>query len=80
MIHKNIKLLVVVAFIAGAVWQFTERNVGNGIFLIVLSLIVLLFYFKNEILIMTLFKLRKQDMDGAQKMLNKRSFSKKLLN
>lgn len=71
MIHKNIKLLVVVAFIAGAVWQFTERNLGNGIFLIVLSLIVLLFYFKNEILIMTLFKLRKQDMDGAQKMLSK---------
>ena len=71
MIHKNIKLLVVVALVGLAIWQFTERHIGNGIFIIILSLIVLLFYFKNEILIMTLFKLRKQDMDGAKKLLDK---------
>jgi len=71
MIHKNIKLLVVAVLVGLAVWQFTERHIGNGIFILILSLIVLLFYFKNEILIMTLFKLRKQDMDGAKKMLDK---------
>ncbi|HLV46441.1 MAG TPA: hypothetical protein VKY32_05305 [Flavobacterium sp.] len=71
MIHKNIKLLVVVALVGLAIWQITERHVGNGIFIIIIALIVLLFYFKNEILIMTLFKLRKQDMDGAKKMLDK---------
>lgn len=71
MIHKNIKLLVVAVLVGLAVWQFTERYIGNGIFILILSLIVLLFYFKNEILIMTLFKLRKQDMDGAKKMLDK---------
>ena len=71
MINKNIKLVVVAILVALAVWQFTERHIGNGIFIFLLSLIVLLFYFKNEILIMALFKLRKQDMDGAKKMLDK---------
>ncbi len=71
MFHKNIKLLIAVLLLATAVWQFTEKNIGNGIFLVVLSLLVILFYFKNEILIMTLFKLRKQDMEGAKKMLDK---------
>ncbi len=71
MFHKNIKLLIAVLLLATAVWQFTEKNIGNGIFLVVLSLLVILFYFKNEILIMTLFKLRKQDMTGAKKMLDK---------
>ncbi len=71
MFHKNIKLLIAVLLLATAAWQFTEKNIGNGIFLVVLSLLVILFYFKNEILIMTLFKLRKQDMEGAKKMLDK---------
>lgn len=71
MFHKNIKLLIAVLLLATAIWQFTEKNIGNGIFLVVLTLLVILFYFKNEILIMTLFKLRKQDMAGAKKMLDK---------
>lgn len=71
MLHKNIKLAISILLLATAVWQFTERNIGNGIFLILIALIVILFYFKNEILIMTLFKLRKQDMEGAKKLLSK---------
>lgn len=71
MFHKNIKLVFSILLFATAIWQFTEKNIGNGIFLILLTLLVVLFYFKNEILILTLFKLRKQDMEGAQKMLNK---------
>ncbi len=71
MINKNIKLVFAVAFFAVAIWQFTEKNIGNGIFLILLVLIIALLYFKNEVLIMTLFKLRKQDMEGAKRMLDK---------
>ncbi len=67
MINKNIKIIVAAALLATAIWQFTENNIGNGIFLILLVLIVVLIYFKNEMLIMTLFKFRKQDMDGAKK-------------
>lgn len=71
MINKNIKIIVAAALLATAIWQFTENNIGNGIFLIILVLLITLIYFKNEMLIMTLFKFRKQDMDGAKKILDK---------
>jgi len=71
MIHKNVKIAVAALLLGTAVWQFTENNIGNGIFLILLALVVVLVYFKNEMLIMTLFKFRKQDMEGAKKILDK---------
>ncbi|KOS06107.1 hypothetical protein AM493_08700 [Flavobacterium akiainvivens] len=71
MFNKNIKLVITALLIGVAVWQFTESNIGNGIFLILLSLIFVLLYFKNEIIILAFFKLRKQDFDGAKKWLDK---------
>ncbi|WKW47584.1 DUF2892 domain-containing protein [Myroides sp. JBRI-B21084] len=71
MINKNIKIIVAAILFATAIWQFTEKNIGNGIFLILLTALVALVYFKNEMLIMTLFKFRKQDMEGAKRILAK---------
>jgi len=71
MINKNIKIIVAAALLATAIWQFSENYIGNGIFLIILMLLVVLVYFKNEMLIVTLFKFRKQDMEGAKKILDK---------
>lgn len=71
MFHKNIKLVLAVLIFATAIWQFTESNIGNGIFLILLTLIPILLYFKNELIIMAFLKLRKQDFDGAKKWLDK---------
>lgn len=71
MFNKNIKLVLAVAIIAFAVYQFTDNNIGNGIFLILLSLIPILLYFKNEYILLAFLKLRKQDMDGAKKWLDK---------
>lgn len=71
MFNKNIKLVLAVAIIAFAVYQFTENNIGNGIFLILLSIIPILLYFKNEYILLAFLKLRKQDMDGAKKWLDK---------
>lgn len=71
MFNKNIKLVLAVAIIAFAVYQFTENNIGNGIFLILLSVIPILLYFKNEYILLAFLKLRKQDMDGAKKWLDK---------
>lgn len=71
MINKNIKLAVFIGLIGVAVWQFSESYIGNGIFLTILALLVLLIYFKNEFLIAVLFKFRKQDFEGASKTLNK---------
>lgn len=71
MFHKNIKLAFVVLLFGTAIWQFTDREIGNGIFLILLSLLVLLFYFKNEFILLAFLKLRKQDFEGAKKWLAK---------
>ncbi len=47
-----------------------EGFIGNGIFLILLSLIPLFLYFRNEFILLAFFKLRKQDFPGAQKWLS----------
>lgn len=71
MFNKNIKLVLFVLVVVTAVWQFTENNIGNGIFLMLFSLIFILLYYKNEFIILAFFKLRKQDFDGAKKWLDK---------
>lgn len=69
MFHRNIKLILAGLIIATGIWQFTENNIGNGIFLILFSLIFILLYFKNEFILLAFLKLRKQDFPGAQKWL-----------
>ncbi|MBF03958.1 MAG: hypothetical protein CMP76_11745 [Flavobacterium sp.] len=71
MFNKNIKLVLAGLIIAFAVYQFTEGNIGNGIFLLLLSTIFIFLYFKNEMILLAFLKLRKQDMDGAKKWLDK---------
>jgi tetratricopeptide (TPR) repeat protein len=71
MFNKNLKLVLTALIVLVAIWQFTESNIGNGIFLILLSLIFVLLYFKNEIILLAFLKLRKQDFDGANKLLDK---------
>jgi len=71
MFNKNIKLILAIAFIGTAVWQFTENEIGNGIMLILLAAMFVLLYFKNEIIILAFLRLRKQDFPGAQKWLAK---------
>ncbi len=71
MFHKNFKLVLAALVIVAAVWQFTERYVGNGIMLILLSLVFIFLYFKNEIILLAFLRLRKQDFPGAKKWLDK---------
>ncbi|TDY11886.1 DUF2892 domain-containing protein [Meridianimaribacter flavus] len=71
MYNKNIKLVIAVLIIGYAVYQFTEGYIGNGIMLILLSLIFVFLYFKNEFILLAFLKLRKQDFDGAKKWLDK---------
>ena len=69
MFHKNIKLIITVLLIVTAIWQFTESNIGNGIFLILLTAFPIFLYFKNEFILLAFLKLRKQDFEGAKKWL-----------
>ncbi|PIA79398.1 hypothetical protein BFR04_00665 [Gaetbulibacter sp. 4G1] len=71
MYNKIIKLIIATSIIAYAVYQFTEGYIGNGIMFILLSLIFVFLYFKNEFILLAFLRLRKQDFDGAKKWLNK---------
>jgi hypothetical protein len=69
MFPKIIKLLLAGLIIVTGIWQITESNIGNGIFLILLSAIPIFLYYKNEFILLAFLKLRKQDFAGAQKWL-----------
>jgi len=71
MFNKNIKLIIAIAIVALAVYEFTEKHIGNGISLILLAGIFVFFYFKNEMLLLSFMRLRKQDFVGAKKWLDK---------
>lgn len=71
MFNKNIKLVLAGVIIAIAVWQFIVGNIGNGIMFILLSLIFIFLYFKNEMILMAFLRLRKQDFPGAKKWLDR---------
>lgn len=70
MFHKNFKIVLAAMLIITAIWQFTEGYIGNGIFLIFLSLIFVFLYYKNEFILLAFLKLRKQDFAGAKKWLS----------
>jgi tetratricopeptide (TPR) repeat protein len=71
MFNKNIKLVLVALIIGYAVYQFIEGYVGNGIFLVLFSLIFVFLYFRNELILMAFFRMRKQDLAGTDKWLSK---------
>lgn len=74
MLNKNIKLIIAGLIVIASIWQFTENNIGNGIFLLLLTVFPIFLYFKNEFILLAFLKLRKQDFEGAKKWL---SFIKK---
>ena len=69
--HKYFKLALLIVFFGLSVWQFIEGNIGNGIFLLLLSLIILFFFVRNEYMLLASLRLRKEDVDGAEKWLMK---------
>ncbi len=71
MYPKIIKLILAVLTLSYSIFQFYENNIGNGIALIFLSLIFIFLYYKNEIILIIFFKLRKQDFVGTEKWLKK---------
>ena len=70
MFNKLFKIILALLSIVLCVTQFVNDNIGNGIALIFLSLIFILLYFKNEILILAFLRMRKQDLEGTEKYLN----------
>jgi len=71
MFNKNIKLGVVGLITAWAIYEFIQVHIWSGIMILLLAGIVLFFYFKNEVLLLSFLRMRKQDMAGASKWLDK---------
>lgn len=71
MFNKIYKLILAGLIFIVAIWQFIDGNIGNGIFLTLLSGIFLFLYYKNEMILMAFLRLRKQDFEGAKKWLDK---------
>jgi hypothetical protein len=69
MIHKNIKILLSSIALGYAILQFIEGFIGNGIFFVLLSALVLFLYFRNEIILLSFLKMRKQDLAGTERLL-----------
>ncbi|UMB55407.1 DUF2892 domain-containing protein [Lutibacter sp. A64] len=70
MFNKNIKLVIAGAIVVWSVFQFVDGNIMNGISLVLLAGIFVLFYFKNEFILLAFLQLRKQNFAGASKWLS----------
>ena len=71
MFPKIIKLILAIVFLLYGGYEFYENYIGNGIFLTLLSLMMVLVYFKNEMIFLAFLRLRKQDFTGTERWLNK---------
>ena len=71
MFNKYIKLVIAGLLLAFAGFQFVEGSIGNGIFLILISLVFIFLYFRNEIILLAFLRMRKQDLARTQKWLEK---------
>ena len=69
--HRYVKIIVAALIVLCAVYQFVQGKIGNGIALTLLAVFPVLLYFRNEFLLLTFLRLRKQDMEGMEKWLGK---------
>ncbi|MCD9562922.1 DUF2892 domain-containing protein [Tenacibaculum maritimum] len=69
MFNKNIKLVLAGLTVVWSIFQFAQGNIMNGISILLLAGIFVLFYFKNEFILLAFIQLRKQNFKGAKKWL-----------
>ncbi len=69
MFNKNIKLAIAAIITVWAFYEFFQGHIGNGIALLLFASIFVLFYFKNEFILLAFLQLRKQNFEGAKKWL-----------
>ena len=71
MFPKIIKFFLAIAFLLYGGYEFYESYIGNGVFLTIMSGMMILLYFKNEMIFLAFLRLRKQDFPGTERWLNK---------
>jgi hypothetical protein len=70
MFNKNIKLVLAGLTALWAVYEFSQGHIMNGVAILLLTGIFVLFYFKNEFVLLAFLQLRRQNFDGAKKWLS----------
>jgi tetratricopeptide (TPR) repeat protein len=78
MYNKPIKYTLSVLLFAFAIYQFFQGNIGWGILLILLTGIVVLTIFKNEVVMTAFYYIRKGNMQKAQSTLQSIKYPEKL--
>lgn len=71
MFPKFIKIVLAALTVSYSVYQFKESSIGNGVALIFLAGIFVFLYFKNEIILLSFLRLRKQDFEGTMRWLQR---------
>lgn len=71
MINKYIKLIAGFILLGISGYLFADRQTGNGTLVMLLALIALFSYLRNEFIMLAFFKMRKEDTKGAKRWLDK---------
>lgn len=69
--NKYIKLVIAAILLIAGIYLITDREYGWGVLLIILSIIPVLLFFRNEYILLAFWELRKQNVEGARKWLDK---------
>lgn len=69
--NKIIRIVIAVALLAWAVYEFYQGYIGNGIFIVFLMGIVIFTIFRNEMMLLAFWFIRKQNFPKAERFLNK---------
>lgn len=69
--NKNLRLVVSGIILLGAIWLFVDGQIGNGIMVVILSGLVLFTYFRNENILVSFWHLRKNNLEKAERSLNR---------
>ena len=70
MLSKILRIGIAAALMAFGIYLITDSQIGNGIMLILVGAIVLFTYFKNEMLLLAFWFLRKNNFEKAEKFLS----------
>ncbi len=70
MLNKIIRITIATALFAWAVYEFYQGHIGNGIFILFLMGIVIFTIFRNEMMLLAFWYVRKQNFPKAEKFLN----------
>lgn len=71
MLNKILRIGLAAAILVWAVFQFADGSIGNGIMLVLLSGLVIFTYFRNERILIAFWHLRKNNLDKAEKSLDR---------